>query len=178
MSFFRHGKNNNVENYKKNKTQPRYQLNLVNLMTLCANNYMLLLKVIANKSEVNQTRHFFISDALAYTVTIVEVTRYTSLITIEQNAIEHGATESTINTGLTNTDLAKLLRPKMMIRLYHDARMAEVISSQDVKQIKPRYSYPNNDMHQQDEKQQTNQFLNEWLHLCLDMGQVALALSR
>jgi len=31
-------------------------------------------------------------------------------------------------------------------------------------------------MHQQDEKQQTNQFLNEWLHLCLRLGQVNIEL--
>ncbi len=60
----------------------------------------------------------------------------------------------------------------MEIRLYHDARMAEVISSQDIHQVKPRYDYPNKHMHQQDEKQQINQFLNEWLHLCLEHGQV------
>ena len=64
----------------------------------------------------------------------------------------------------------------MTIRLYHDARMAEVLSTQDIKQVKSRYDYPNNQMHQQDEKQQTNQFLNEWLHLCLRLGQVNIEL--
>jgi len=65
-----------------------------------------------------------------------------------------------------------ILQPNMSIRLYHDAQMAEVISSQNIRQVKPRYDYPNKDMHQQDEKQQINQFLNEWLHVCLELGQV------
>jgi hypothetical protein len=64
----------------------------------------------------------------------------------------------------------------MSIRLYHDARLAEVLTTQDIRQVKPRYDYPNIQMHQQDEKQQTNQFLNEWLHLCLRLGQVNVEL--
>jgi hypothetical protein len=64
----------------------------------------------------------------------------------------------------------------MSIRLYHDARAAEVISSQGIRQVKPRYDYPNTNMHQEDEKQQINQFLNEWLHLCLCLGQVNVEL--
>ena len=56
--------------------------------------------------------------------------------------------------------------------------MAEVISSQDIFQVQPRYDYPNKNMHQQDEKQQINQFLNEWLHLCLEHGQVSLGLQK
>jgi hypothetical protein len=60
----------------------------------------------------------------------------------------------------------------MSIRLYHDARMAEVNSSQNIRWIKPRYDYPNKKMHLPDEKQQINQFLKEWLQLCLQQGQV------
>jgi len=133
-------------------------------MTLCANNYYLLLKLQADKTQLNQQRDFFINDRLAYVVIVNEVTRYTSLLTFEQKA-----------------DQAQVFthsyHPRMSIRLYHDARMAEVISSQDIHQVKPRYDYPNKRMHQQDEKQQINQFLNEWLHLCLEHGQVKVELN-
>jgi len=141
----------------------RYQPNLVSLMSLCANNYFLLLKVQADQTQLAEQRHFFINDYLAYKITVNEITRYTSLITFEQKALE-------------NNTLPSVLHPRMTIRLYHDARMAEVISSQDICQVKPRYDYPNVQMHQQDEKQQINQFLNEWLHLCLQLGQVKVAL--
>jgi uncharacterized protein YqiB (DUF1249 family) len=147
----------------------RYQPNLVSLMTLCANNYFLLLKVQADQTALNQQRHFFINEHLTYVVTVNEVTRYTSLITFEQKMFTQTANKSKTYT--------QSLQPRMSIRLYHDARMAEVISNQDVFQVQPRYDYPNKDMHQQDEKQQINQFLNEWLHLCLDHGQVHLALK-
>ena len=153
-----------------NGTRQNYQPNLVSLMTLCANNYMLLLKVLASKTALGETRHFFISDFLAYNVTIKEVTRYTSVISFEQESLNH---------TLKNIPgiVVSALHPRMTIRLYHDARVAEVLATQDIRQVKPRYDYPNSQMHQQDEKQQTNQFLNEWLHLCLRLGQVNVELQ-
>lgn len=127
------------------------------------------MKTQADKVQLNQQRHFFINAHLAYAITVNEVTRYTSLITFEQVVREHNKP--------SNKALHHSLHPRMSIRLYHDARMAEVISSQDIHQVKPRYNYPNKQMHQQDEKQQINQFLNEWLHLCLTHGQVNVDLK-
>jgi uncharacterized protein YqiB (DUF1249 family) len=158
----------------------KYQPSLSGLMNLCDTNYMLLLKVLANKEQVGEQQCFLISDFLSYTLTIKEVTRYTSLIHIAQDSsrlFEHLDTKSkTKNKTKINVDLASLFRPSMVIRLYHDARMAEVISSQNVRQIKPRYDYPNADMHHPDEKQQINMFLKEWLQLCLQLGQIDLSL--
>ncbi len=122
------------------------------------------MKLQAEQTQLSQQRHFFINDYLAYTVKVNEVTRYTSLLTFEQKVFEH----MTIKTKA----LSNSFHPRMSIRMYHDACMAEVISSQDIHQVKPRYDYPNKHMHQQDEKQQINQFLNEWLQLCLTHGQV------
>lgn len=163
MSFFPNRAQANI-------TPKRYQPNLVSLMTLCANNYMLLLKVLAGNKSLNDERHFFISDFLSYNVTVTEVTRYTSVITFEQE---------NLNEVLSNIPkvFINALNPRMKIRLYHDARMAEVLTTQDIRQVKPRYDYPNDSMHQQDEKHQVNQFLNEWLHLCLRLGQSKLNYS-
>lgn len=130
---------------------------------------MLLLRVLSGKQGIGETREFFISDFLSYNVTIEEVTRYTSVVCLEQVSLS----DSLNNIPVV---VANGFNPRMIIRLYHDARVAEVLSTQDIRQVKPRYDYPNNQMHQQDEKQQINQFLNEWLHLCLDLGQVKLAL--
>jgi len=152
----------------KNAERKKYQPNLVSLMALCANNYRLSLRVQANKTQVGELRSFFINDFLSYTIIVNEVTRYTSLITIEQKSL--------IGLHTLNKALNSSLHPRMTIRLYHDACMAEVISTQDIQQVKPRYDYPNSKMHQQDEKQQVNQFLNEWLHLCLEFGQVPVEL--
>lgn len=142
-----------------------YRPRLSTLMTVCEVNYMLLLKLLANKEQQGDSRQFFISDFLSFDLTVNEVTRYTSLVTIKQNATINGV------------DLSTFLRPKMVIRMYHDARMAEVVSNQDVRQIKPRYDYPNKHMHLPDEKQQINQFLTEWLQLSLQLGQSHVVLS-
>ncbi|MDX2369051.1 MAG: DUF1249 domain-containing protein [Colwellia sp.] len=165
MSFFPSSKVN---------SRKKYQPNLVSLMSLCANNYFLFLKIQADQTQLYQQRHFFINDHLAYAITVNEVTRYTSLIKFEQKVLVQKDVEQQKSANKT---LLHSLHPRMSIRLYHDARMAEVISSQDIHQVKPRYDYPNKHMHQQDEKQQINQFLNEWLHLCLTHGQVDVELK-
>lgn len=144
----------------------KYRPHLPTLMSLCEVNYMLLLRILADKEQVGEQRCFFISDFLSYRVTVNEVTRYTTLVTIYQEATIKGY------------NLTELFRPKMVVRLYHDARMAEVISNQDVEQIKPRYDYPNEKMHLPDEKQQINYFLKEWLQLCLQLGQVSCNLAK
>lgn len=145
-----------------------YRPNLSNLMSLCDVNYMMLLRLLADKETVGDERYFFISDFLSYRIVINEVTRYTSLITMTQDSSIGGRE---LGCGKALIDL---LRPKMVIRLYHDARMAEVISNQDIKQVKPRYDYPNHAMHLPDEKQQINMFLKEWLQLSLQLGQIRL----
>ena len=161
----------------------KYHPKLSTLMNLCEINYMLLIRLLANNDDeevIGKERKFFISDFLAYNIKTLEVTRYTSLISICQempnanqaNEENHQNFDEENKKGL----LSSILHPKMTIRLYHDARMAEVISNQDIRQVKPRYDYPNNKMHLPDEKEQINIFLKEWLQLCLKLGQVNLSL--
>jgi len=161
----------------------KYHPRLSTLMNLCEINYMLLLRLLASNNDeeaVGDERNFLISDFLSYSIKTLEITRYTSLVSIcqelpntKQESVKH-------NRNSTNNDIksqfSHLLHPKMIIRLYHDARMAEVISNQDIRQVKPRYDYPNSKMHLPDEKEQINQFLKEWLQLCLKLGQVNLSL--
>ena len=61
-------------------------------------------------------------------------------------------------------------KPTIKVRLYHDARMAEVLAFQKNRYIKPKYEYPNRNMFQRDEKAQNNRFLGEWLQHCLQHG--------
>lgn len=149
---------------KVNNSTVKYRPNLVGLMNLCETNYMLVLRLLADKELAGETREFFINEHLSYILKVNEVTRYTSLITIAQQA-NHQCEK-----------LAKIMRPVMQLRLYHDARMVEVISSQNIARVKPRYDYPNQAMHQPDEKQQILIFLKEWLQLCLKEGLVAVDL--
>jgi len=165
------------------KQSKKYHPKLSTLMNLCEVNYMLLIRLLAsnnNEETIGNERNFFISDFLTYSIKTLEITRYTSLISIcqempnaKQVNVGHDINlEEENKKGLCSS----ILHPKMTIRLYHDARMAEVISNQDIRQVKPRYDYPNSKMHLPDEKEQINQFLKEWLQLCLKLGQVNLSL--
>jgi uncharacterized protein len=63
-----------------------------------------------------------------------------------------------------------MTNPSMLVRAYHDANTAEVMSYQGHRNLKPRYSQPNPKMYHSDEKMQVNQFLGEWLTHCLKVG--------
>ncbi len=162
-----------VSNYALNATTKKYRPNLSSLMQLCEHNYLMLTKLLLNKNhdieKAGDQHSFFIAEHLNYSITVKEVTRYTSLVHIVQN--------QQYSNDASKNSIDKMLLPSMVVRLYHDARMAEVNSSQNIRFIKPRYDYPNKKMHLPDEKQQVSQFLKEWLQLCLQHGQVSVDLS-
>ena len=56
------------------------------------------------------------------------------------------------------------------LRLYHDARMAEVVHCSTSRRFEARYRYPNPEMLQRDEKFQQNRFAAELLEFCLNNG--------
>lgn len=68
---------------------------------------------------------------------------------------------------------ARVLR----VRLYHDARMAEVVAWNGHWNTRSRYPYPNKKMFHRDEKFQLNRFLGEWLAHCLARGRVVQSLT-
>ena len=65
---------------------------------------------------------------------------------------------------------AMLPAPHLTVRLYHDARTAEVTGYQGEDRFRGHYEYPNGEGRQPDEKAQLNRFLGEYLALCLSHG--------
>jgi uncharacterized protein YqiB (DUF1249 family) len=63
----------------------------------------------------------------------------------------------------------------MKVRIYHDARVAEVLACQGIHSFQPFYPYPNPKMLQPYEKRRVNYFLGEWLSHCSVMGCWTLA---
>jgi uncharacterized protein YqiB (DUF1249 family) len=59
---------------------------------------------------------------------------------------------------------------ELTVRLYSDARMAEVVELSQGKQLAGVYRYPNDQMYQIDEKEQANHYLAEWLSHLLTHG--------
>ena len=87
-------------------------------------------------------------------ITILEAFKYTTTLEIVQRP--------EFKKWMTN--------PSMLVRVYHDASTAEVVSYQGHRNLKSRYSQPNPKMYHSDEKMQVNMFLGEWLTHCLKVG--------
>lgn len=60
--------------------------------------------------------------------------------------------------------------PLLVVRLYHDVEMAEVVAWDNHRHWHPVYSYPNRKMYHRDEKLALNRFLGEWLVHCRKLG--------
>ncbi|WP_408068608.1 DUF1249 family protein [Vibrio ulleungensis] len=129
-----------------------YHVDLAALMRLYETNYAKLNALISVNPEVDDVRTYQVNHSV-YQITVLEVTRYTTLVNVAQ---------------CEQVPIFPL--PNMTVRLYHDARVAEVFASDKISRIHARYDYPNPDMRQKDEKFQLNQFLGEWLTYCLKQG--------
>lgn len=60
--------------------------------------------------------------------------------------------------------------PYVKIRLYHDAKLAEIVAYQNEAKFSPKYEYPNRKMFHINEKRQVNIFLRDLLCHCLAQG--------
>lgn len=135
----------------------RYQTNLAGWQRQCETNYLRLLELIADWEDFDQLELAIDapgSSPLLVKLSLTERDRYTSTILLHQQDVLLPWSEG----------------PQISVRVYHDARMAEVISWNRHRLLKPRYEYPNKKMYLPDEKAQLNQFLGECLNQCLKHG--------
>ncbi|MEZ9235097.1 DUF1249 domain-containing protein [Shewanella sp. 10N.286.52.A9] len=126
----------------------KYQPNVSAFLALCGRNYALILKWLPEDAALN-TPWIIAGQFGQLHVTLLENTKYTQLIEISRH--------------LPNSDF--LTTPKACVRVYHDAQLAEVLTSQQIYRLKAVYDYPNVHMHQTDEKYQVNAFLEELLKI-------------
>lgn len=134
-----------------NRAKARYRTDLVSLHTLCETNYARLLRLFPNYETCNE-RHLAVGNT-HISISVTERSRFTTFFTLSQ---------------LSGNQWLGSMRTSL--RCYHDARMVEVVRFQSHKPVSARYHYPNDDMHQPDEKYQQNQFLTDWLNWCLEHG--------
>lgn len=135
----------------------RYRVDLIELQAACEANYARLMRLLPGMRETVEVRRVALSQGdYAYGVLslkVLETCPYTSTIEVCQES-----------------RLDWLPSSRMEVRVYHDARMAEVISAQNARRFRGIYPYPNAAMHHPDEKTQLNVFLGEWLSHCLSCG--------
>lgn len=132
----------------------KYVPKLANMHQVCEVNYGRLLRLIPDCDTEQLQYQFRINDSLNYTIKITECSRYTSTLEMSQKS----------QTGF------EFMRPIVQVRLYHDAKMAEVLSAQNIGSLQPSYRYPNIKMYQKNEKEMVNLFLAEWLQFCLSQS--------
>ncbi|WP_299685289.1 DUF1249 family protein [uncultured Vibrio sp.] len=129
-----------------------YHVDLAELMRVYETNYAKLNALLPVGHQVGDVRCYQAVN-MVYQLTVNEVTKYTTLLDICQS-----------------DEMPVFPLPKMSVRLYHDARVAEVCGSGDFSRVKAKYDYPNSKLLQKDEKFQLNKFLGEWLTFCLKTG--------
>ncbi len=140
----------------------RYKVDLARQHAQCEANYARLRQLMPRGLDDQHSFSVRVGDGLWRTrIQVVERSPYTT--TVQLFRTDAGA--------LAPNWLAV---PRLTVRLYHDARMAEVLAWERHRRIRPRYDYPNRAMYQSDEKAQINRFLGEWLALCLHQGYAQL----
>lgn len=132
----------------------RYKIDLSAMMADCEANYQRLRRLLAG---VDGDETCILLDGRDSSVVLRtrEQTPYTSLIEMSVQESEPSP--------------AWLAAPTLMIRLYHDARMAEVVSFEGFRTAQLRSDLSAALFHN-DEKAQWNGFLAEWLRYCLRHG--------
>ncbi|WP_454254435.1 DUF1249 domain-containing protein [Pseudomonas sp. Marseille-Q8238] len=140
-----------------NLLRERYRVDLIELQAACEANYARLLRLLPDMRVSAGERRVALSqgDMLlgVLVIRVLETCPYTTTVQVSQ---EHS--------------LPWLPVPRLEVRVYHDARMAEVVSAENARRLRSIYAYPNAAMHQPDEKTQLNLFLGEWLSHCLACG--------
>jgi len=139
----------------------RYKVDLPLQMAECETNYIRLTKLLANKKlpALQDEYRFMVARGEQHWLHLLHITersRYTTTLELSRTAL--GPSSSWLKM------------PKLTLRMYHDAKLAEVLAWEGHKRLRPRYEYPNQSMYQSDEKYQLNCFLGEWLTLCLAHG--------
>ena len=163
--------------------EKKYTPDLSGFIGQCERNYILLSKLFNTNNEKNSW-HFNILETHLVShliqIDIIEKCTYTTSVRIKQitknkitnkkrpykNIMAKEVEGEASASGIS-------LDPEMYVRLYHDARMAEVLSYHSVGKVNPSYTYPNKKMHQKNEKAVWNSFLSEWLTHCIKKGYVA-----
>ncbi len=133
----------------------RYSIDLPAHMAECDANYLRIMKLFPKlrENDVSVFGVMIADQAAEVSITVLERNPYTTLIKLRQlPEAPWGA------------------NPMMTVRLYHDARSAEVVEYQRARHFKAVYAYPNDSMRQRDEKVQVNRFLGEFLSYCLTHG--------
>ena len=137
-----------------NRLRKKYVPDLKEFMALCASNYAKLSRLVSLVDlEVGEGFYLEIENQPKLLIQLEQKSRHTVTYRLQQDSEKIS------------------LKRRYLVRMYHDAMVAEVLSGLNQGMLPPVYPYPNSQMKQPDEKIQLNRFLSEWLNFCLEFGQ-------
>ncbi|MCL1126427.1 DUF1249 domain-containing protein [Shewanella surugensis] len=139
----------------------KYQPNISRYLALCGRNYINILRwlpQISFKGDIWQIQ----GEYGRLNVRLLEDTPYTQVINISRNINVNPLSLEKMNR-VNSSELLAI--PHISVRIFHDAQLAEVLTSQQISQLRPVYDYPNVEMHHEDEKYRVNAFLEELLKI-------------
>lgn len=138
----------------------RYKVDFKAMLADCEANYARVLRLFPDIMSSAERRVGLGKGGDILEFSVLERTAYTTLVSLGH-----------VMAGRATENQADALRPPVLrVRLYHDAKLAEVIACQRVNYVQSKNVYPNEHMLQPDEKFQWNHFLGEWLAHCLAHG--------
>lgn len=143
----------------------RYKVDVKAMLADCEANYVRLLRLFPEIQVSTERRLGVGEQGEIVELVVLERTPYTTLISIGK-AQDESAEKKRI------ARVEALHSPVLKVRLYHDAKLAEVVAWQRINYIQAKHDYPNEHMVQADEKFQWNHFLGDWLAHCLAHGYV------
>jgi uncharacterized protein YqiB (DUF1249 family) len=131
-----------------------YVPDLADFIDECEANYRRVSRILTALTwhENQSTFPAFATGIRRINISLIDRSRYTTTLSLSQDSAD--------------SDWAG--QPDVVVRLYHDARLAEVLSYARHTRVAPVYPYPNPDMYHRDEKAQLNRLLGEWLDHCLE----------
>ncbi len=143
--------------------QKKYTVDLAGQLAECEANYVRIMQ-LSPRMDTEDLRVFTVDLTAArqvqFRIEVRERCKYTTMVDVSQ-------------TTDCNDAQPWAAAPRFSLRVYHDARMAEVIAFDRHHRFRATYDYPNDKMYQRDEKIQLNTFLGEWLSHCLKHGREA-----
>ena len=134
----------------------KYSPDLATHMAECDMNYHKLLKLFGEmrSKKAKSITLSFADQVVKVRIVVLDRGPYTTTVSIDQ--VKRKGEWNVI--------------PSSSVRIYHDAKSAEVVSIENQRVFHGAYEYPNKKMRQPDEKEQINKFLGEILSVCIENG--------
>lgn len=140
----------------------RYIPDLNELHALAERNYAAFLRVLPENHEPSRIQ---VGAHLDFAITVTRTAPYTTDVRITQLQAQ-SSEDVQAQRSVANVEFH--------VRLYHDAKMAEIIDCQGAGQLTAiRPGKAPKRAHEQDEKRQLSRLLADWLKLCIHHGRAA-----